>query len=54
MFGRRASVLLMVLGLNECLYLPKAELNSKNETKGSLLNSSLASLLVSDAIRDVT
>ena len=43
----------ILLGFKECLCLPKAELNTKNETKRPLFNGRLVSFLVFNSITHV-
>ena len=45
-------LLIILHGLFQCLCLPKAELNTKNETKRPLLNGRLVSILVLNAVTD--
>ena len=39
------------VGYNQCLFLPKAELKTKNETKPPLLNGLLKSFLIFNSLR---
>ena len=48
-----SSSFFILLGLNQCLCLPKAELNTKNETKRPLFNGRLVSFLVFNSITHV-